>query len=56
MLDLCSKCGSILKVREGKYSSELGTNKVFFTQEIMCDNKQCENNQIVIDTVKHEMN
>jgi len=55
-MDLCPICLGLLKTKEGAYSSELGTNKVIFTQLKACDNKQCSNCDVVIDTVKHEMN
>ena len=55
-MEVCPKCQSILKVKEGKYSSELGTSDVYLTQEKICDNKECENNGQVLDTIKHKMN
>lgn len=55
-MESCPKCLSILKVREGTYSSELGSPDVYFTQLKCCDNKECSNNQTVLDTIKHKMN
>ena len=53
---MCSKCQSILKCKEGSYSSEVGTNKVIFTQIKTCDNKQCDNFDTVVEIIEHEMN
>jgi len=55
-MEACSKCQSILKCKEGKYSSQVGSDKVIFIQVKICDNKDCENFNQVLDTVKHEMN
>ena len=55
-MDNCPKCGAILKVKEGKYSSEINTNKVTFTQLKFCDNKECPNFNLILDIVTHEMN
>jgi hypothetical protein len=55
-MEVCPQCLSILKCKEGKYSSPIDSDKVIFTQLKICDNKQCENNGIVLETVEHEMN
>lgn len=55
-MDNCLKCGAIIKTKEGKYSSQVGSEKVIFTQILTCDNKECSNNGIVLATVEHELN
>lgn len=55
MLDKC-KCGGRLMVREGQYQSEEGSTKVVLVQELTCCNKECENYELVVDTITHELN
>ena len=55
-MEVCPKCQSILKVKEGKYSSPLDSDKVVFTQLKICSNKECSNFDQVLATVEHEMN
>ena len=55
-MDSCSKCGAILKTKEGGYTSELNTNKVIFTQIKSCDNDKCSNFGLELEIIKHEMN
>lgn len=55
-MEQCNKCQAILKCKEGKYSSQVGTDKVIFTQIKTCDNKDCENKDVIMEIVEHEMN
>jgi len=55
-MEVCNKCGAILKTKEGLYSSEVGTNLVTFTQIKTCDNKDCTNKDLELEIIKHEMN
>ena len=55
-MEVCNKCNSILKTKEGKYHSENGTTKVTFTQIKSCDNKDCSNFGLELETIRHKMN
>jgi len=53
---LCPKCDCVLKTFEGGYTSDIGTNKVIFSQIKTCSNNQCANFDMPVEIVEHEMN